>query len=164
MVRGRLSLALLVVLLAGLCPAVPVQASTWDRIGGYIRLLRKAGVKPLVAKDCPQGLLGAFHEGRKVLLMCGNNLPDDPAYVWVVLAHESAHVMQFCNGGPLMPPGLFSQSLDQARRTDPEMFQELQLYHSSQHQLEAEARLVQMLPPVQVEAMFWRHCGDWVNR
>ena len=54
MVKGRLSLALLVVLLAGLLPAVPVQASTWDRIGGYIRLLRKAGVKPLVAKDFPR--------------------------------------------------------------------------------------------------------------
>ncbi|MAR06741.1 MAG: hypothetical protein CL862_06540 [Cyanobium sp. NAT70] len=160
MVKGRLSLALLVVLLAGLLPAVPVQASTWDRIGGYIRLLRKAGVKPLVAKDCPEGLLGAFHEGRKVLLMCGNNLPDDPAYVWVVLAHESAHVMQFCNGGPLMPPALLNRAMDQARRRSPDAFHELQLYHVSQHQVEAEARVVQAMPPDQVEALFNRHCGS----
>ena len=46
-----------------------------------------------------------------VLLMCGNNLPDDPAYVWVVLAHESAHVMQFCNGGLLMPAALLAQEM-----------------------------------------------------
>ena len=151
-------------MLFGVVIATPLQASSLDQIGRYLSLLRQIDVNALVAKDCPLGLLGAFHQSRRSLLLCGNNLPNDPEAVWVVLAHESAHVMQFCNGGPLMPPGLFSQSLDQARRTDPEMFQELQLYHSSQHQLEAEARLVQMLPPVQVEAMFWRHCGDWVNR
>ena len=63
---------------------------TWDRIASYLRLLQRAGVKALVAPDCPLGLLGAFHEGKQALLMCGNNLPDDPAVVWVVLAHESA--------------------------------------------------------------------------
>ena len=150
--------------LFGVVIATPLQASSWEQIGRYLSLLRQIDVNALVAKDCPLGLLGAFHQSRRSLLLCGNNLPNDPEVVWVVLAHESAHVMQFCNGGPLMPPGLFSQSLDQARRTDPEMFQELQLYHSSQHQVEAEARLVQMLPPLQVEAMFWRHCGDWINR
>ena len=150
--------------LVSVVTATPLQRSSWDQIGRYLGLLRQLDVKALVAKDCPQGLLGAFHQSRRSLLLCGNNLPNDPEVVWVVLAHESAHVMQFCKGGPLMPPGLFSQSLDRARRKDPEMFQELQLYHSSQHQVEAEARLVQMLPPVQVEALFWRHCGDRINR
>jgi len=150
--------------LVSVVTATPLQASSWDQIGRYLGLLRQIDVKALVAKDCPQGLLGAFHQSRRSLLLCGNNLPNDPEVVWVVLAHESAHVMQFCKGGPLLPPGLFSQSLDRARRKDPEMFQELQLYHSSQHQVEAEARLVQMLPPVQVEALFWRHCGDRINR
>ena len=91
-------LALLVLQLTGSA----VQASTWDRIASYLRLLQRAGVKALVAPDCPLGLLGAFHEGKQALLMCGNNLPDDPAVVWVVLAHESAHVMQSCHGGNLM--------------------------------------------------------------
>ena len=71
----------------------PLRASSWDEIGSYLRLIQKTGVEALVANDCPQGLLGAFHEGRQALLMCGNNLPDDPAYIWVVLAHESAHVI-----------------------------------------------------------------------
>ena len=149
--------------LFSLLTAAPLRASSWDQIGRYLQLLKQIDVKPLVATDCPPGLLGAFHQSRRTLLLCGNNLPDDPEVVWVVLAHESVHVMQFCNGGPLMPPGLFSASLDQARRTDPVMFQELQLYHSSQHQVEAEARLVQILPPTQVEALFWRHCGDRIK-
>ena len=77
-------LALLVLQLTGSA----VQASSWDRIASYLRLLQRAGVKALVAPDCPFGLLGAFHEGKQALLMCGNNLPDDPAVVWVVLAHD----------------------------------------------------------------------------
>ena len=157
----RLAVVLSLLALVGIAPVGgAVQAATWDRIGGYIRLMRRVGVKSLVAKDCPEGLLGAFHEGRKVLLMCGNNLPNDPAYVWVVLAHESAHVMQYCKGGPLMPAALLSEAMDQARLRSPDAFHELRLYHSSVHQVEAEARLVQALPPAEVEALFHRHCGS----
>ena len=75
--------------------------------------------------------------------MCGNNLPDDPSVVWVVLAHESAHVMQSCNGGNLMPAALLTKNMAEARRLEPDTFHELQLYHTSQHHVEAEARLVQ---------------------
>lgn len=163
MSRGCIAGTGLALALAGLGLVAPVQAATWDRIGGYIRLLRRAGVESLVAKDCPDGLLGAFHEGRKVLLMCGNNLPNDPGYVWVVLAHESAHVMQYCKGGPLMPPDLLAGAMDEARRKTPSAFHELKLYHASQHQVEVEARLVQALPPDQVEALFHQHCGHQLD-
>ena len=112
------------------------------------------------SNDCPEGLLGAFHEGRQALLMCGNNLPDDPASIWVVLAHESAHVMQFCKGGPLMPAAVLGAGMDQARRTDSQAFRELKLYNSSQHHVEAEARLVQALPPDQVRHLFEKHCAE----
>ena len=49
--------------------------------------------------------------------------------------------------------------MDHARRTDPAAFLELQLYDSTQHHAEAEARLVQVLPPTQVEALFVKHCS-----
>ena len=101
--------------------------------------------------------MGTFHQGKQALLMCGNNLQDDP--VQVVRAHESAHVMQDCKGDYLMPPGLMAQEMDHARRTDPAAFLELQLYDSTQHHAEAEARLVQVLPPTQVEALFVKHCS-----
>ena len=105
------------------------------------------------------GLLGAFHKSKQALLMCGNNLPEDPAVVWVVLAHESAHVMQSCNGGNLMPVALLSREVQAARQQDPNPFHELQLYHSSQHHVEAEARLIQALPEEQVVALFEKHCA-----
>ena len=153
-------LALLVMHLSG----GAVQASTWDRIASYLRLLKRAGVNALVARDCPAGLLGAFHEGKQALLMCGNNLPNDPSIVWVVLAHESAHVMQSCHGGNLMPAALLSKGMAEARRRQPNAFQELQLYHTSQHHVEAEARLIQVLPPDQVVAMFEKHCSKRLSR
>ena len=91
--------------------------------------------------------------------MCGNNLPDDPSVVWVVLAHESAHVMQSCHGGNLMPAALLSREVEVARQQIPNPFHELQLYHSSQHHVEAEARLIQALPAEQVVALFEKHCA-----
>ena len=135
------------------------QATTWERITCHLSLIKEAGIEALVSQDCPVGLIGAFHQGKQALLMCGNNLQDDPVQVWVVLAHESAHVMQDCKGDYLMPPGLLAQEMDQARRTDPAAFLELQLYDSTQHHAEAEARLVQVLPPTQVEALFVKYCS-----
>lgn len=130
------------------------QATTWERITCHLSLIKEAGIEALVSQDCPVGLIGAFHQGKQALLMCGNNLQDDPVQVWVVLAHESAHVMLDCKGDYLMPPGLLAQEMDQARRTDPEPFFELQLYDSTQHHAEAEARLVQVLPPLK-----WKLCS-----
>ena len=100
---GRSAWWVMAPLLMSVSCAPPLWASSWDQIGSYLRLIQQTGVEALVANEFPEGLLGAFHEGRQALLMCGNNLPDDPASIWVVLAHESAHVMQFCKGGPLMP-------------------------------------------------------------
>ena len=157
---GRSAWWVMAPLLLAMSWGQPLRASSWDEIGSYLRLIQKTGVEALVANDCPQGLLGAFHEERQALLMCGNNLPDDPAYIWVVLAHESAHVMQFCKGGPLMPSAVLGAGMDQTRRSDPQAFHELKLYHSSQHHVEAEARLVQALPPDQVRHLFKKHCAE----
>ena len=157
---GRSAWWVMAPLLMSVSCAPPLWASSWDQIGSYLRLIQQTGVEALVANDCPEGLLGAFHEGRQALLMCGNNLPDDPASIWVVLAHESAHVMQFCKGGPLMPAAVLGAGMDQARRTDSQAFRELKLYNSSQHHVEAEARLVQALPPDQVRHLFEKHCAE----
>lgn len=138
----------------------PVQASTWDRIAHFLQLIKATGVEALVANDCPPGLLGAFHDGRQVILLCGNNLPDDPAPVWVVLAHEAAHVMQSCKGGPLLPPALLKTGMRTARQHQPDAFQDLNLYQTDLHHVEAEARLVQALPPDQVLALFHTHCAS----
>ena len=84
---GRSAWWVMAPLLVAMSLGQPLRASSWDEIGSYLRLIQQTGLEALVANDSPEGLQGAFHEGRQALLMCGNNLPDDPAFFWVVLAH-----------------------------------------------------------------------------
>ena len=78
----------------------PAGATTWDQIGRYLRLIQSVGIEAMVANDCPLGLFGAYHAGREVLLMCGNNIPDDPAVVWEVLAMSRPMRCRFARGEP----------------------------------------------------------------
>jgi len=59
-----------------------------------------------------------------------------------------------------MPAALLSREVEPARQNEPNPFHELQLYHSSQHHVEAEARLIQALPAEQVVALFEKHCAQ----
>ena len=158
-VRARVVAALSLALVAPLVPG-SAQAETWDRVGSYAALIRRAGTHTLVAKDCPSALLGAFHAPRNALLICANNIEDDPRQVWVVLAHESAHVMQHCHGGPLLADHQVGNALARIESQSQTTFQELRLYHQSQRRDEIEARLVQGMPPDEVEALFRSFCAD----
>ena len=156
--RGGLPLAVGVILSLG--AGVGVRAESWDRIGSFAATLRRAGTSTLVARDCPSSLLGAFHSQRNALLICANNLPNDPVEIWGVLAHEAAHVMQHCRGGPLLVDGQMDRAIARVKASSPRLFKELNLYHRSQHRDEVEARLVQTLPADQVEALFAKFCAD----
>ena len=142
----------------------PVRAESWDRIGRYASLIRRAGTDTMVAKDCPPSLLGAFHSQRNALLLCANNLENDPKQIWVVLAHESAHVMQHCQGGALLSDHQIGDALEAIEARSRATLQELRLYHQSQQREEIEARLVQGLPPREVEALFRSFCADRLPR
>lgn len=142
----------------------PVRAESWDRIGRYASLIRRAGTDTMVAKDCPPSLLGAFHSQRNALLLCANNLENDPKQIWVVLAHESAHVMQHCQGGALLADHQIGDALEAIEARSRATLQELRLYHQSQQREEIEARLVQGLPPREVEALFRSFCADRLPR
>jgi len=142
----------------------PAWAEGWDQIGRYASLIRQAGTQTLVAKDCPSSLLGAFHAGRNSLLLCANNLANDPAQIWTVLAHESAHVMQDCRQGPLLANHQVDAAMARLQSSSPRVFRELRLYHQSQHRDEVEARLVQGLAPDEVESLFRRFCSERLIR
>ena len=151
-------------LMGGTSIGTPVRAQSWADIGNYSSLLRRAGTQTLVAQDCPSGLLGAFHSGRNSVLLCANNLQNDPVQVWTVLAHESAHVMQHCEQGHLLPDHQIGSALAQIEKQSLRAVQELRLYHQSQRRDEIEARLVQGLPMAEVKALFQGFCGDRLMR
>ena len=68
--------------------------------------------------------------------------------------------MQVCKGGNLMPESLLAEEMEATIDKGADTFHELALYQSGRHHVEAEARVVQALPPQQVEALFIKHCGD----
>ncbi|MFL0778073.1 MAG: hypothetical protein AB8A46_07660 [Prochlorococcus sp.] len=150
--------------ISGLAFASACYANTWDQIARYSNILRGAGTETLVARDCPAALMGAFHVGRNAVLLCANNLDNDPVRVWTVLAHESAHVMQSCKEGPLLADHQFSLALSNVQERSPQTMKELRLYAHSQQREEVEARLVQELSDEKVISLFQKFCADRLNK
>ena len=66
---------------------------------------------------------------------------------------------QHCRGGSLLVDGQMDRAISRVREYSPRLFKELSMYHASQHRDEVEARLVQTLPPDQVEALFEHFCA-----
>ena len=59
-----------------------------------------------------------------------------------------------------MPEELLAEEMEATIDRGADTFHELALYRSGRHHVEAEARVVQALPPQDVEALFIQHCGD----
>ena len=68
--------------------------------------------------------------------------------------------MQHCHGGPLIPDHQVGNALARIEAQSRTTFQELRLYHQSQRRDEIEARLVQGMPPDEVEALFRSFCAE----
>ena len=72
--------------------------------------------------------------------------------------------MQHCQGGALLADHQINDALEAIEARSRTTFQELRLYHQSQQREEIEARLVQVLPPQEVEALFRNFCADRLPR
>jgi hypothetical protein len=140
--------------------ASPARAERLKSIALLAGLLRRAGTETLVARDCPKQLMGAFVFARNAVVLCANNLKDDPERVWETLAHESAHVMQHCRRQPIFERDRLGLDFLLASHQSPELFKAVGQYHPSQHRTEIEARIVQGLPAEEVMNLFRRSCAD----
>ena len=134
------------------------RAQSWNDIGDYASLIRRAGTQTMVAKDCPSGLLGLSRWKERAVVVLQQ--PEQRSRQVTVLAHESAHVMQDCQKGSLLPDHQIADALVQIQRQSQNAIQELRLYHQSQRRDEIEARLVQGLPMAEVKALFRDFCAD----
>ena len=140
--------------------SMPARADELRSLARLSGLLQRAGTSIQVARDCPNHLLGAFVIATNAVVLCANTDPNDPAQIWTVLAHESAHVMQHCRQGYLFGGEQLGLDFIEANRQNPGLFNEIGHYHPSQQRSEIEARLVQGLPPEDVLNLFRRYCSD----
>ena len=141
-----------------LCFAVsgPVQARSWAEVDALRWRLERKGVRGSQT-DCQHGLQGAYDSRRNSLVVCRAHR--SPGQVWNTLAHEAAHRMQDCAGGPISKPEYTQTMLSTLRRYSPEDVAALRAYPRRQHRSEIEARYTAQLPPQQVMRLFDRYCG-----
>ena len=136
--------------------SVPVQARSWAEVDALRWRLERNGVR-VSQTDCQRGLQGAYDSRRNRLVVCRAHR--SPGQVWNTLAHEAAHRMQDCAGGPISKPEYTQTMLSTLRRYSPEDVAALRAYPRRQHRSEIEARYTAQLPPQQVMRLFDRYCG-----
>lgn len=140
--------------------ASPARAEHLRSIALLQGLMRRAGTETLVARDCPQQLMGAFVFARNAVVLCGNNLKGDPQLIWETLAHEATHVMQHCRRQPIFERDRLGLDFVLANYRSPELFEAVAYYPPTQQLIEIEARIVQGLPAEEVMNLFRRSCAD----
>ena len=136
--------------------SVPVQARSWAEVDALRWRLERKGVRGSQT-DCQHGLQGAYDSRRNSLVVCRAHR--SPGQVWNTMAHEAAHRMQDCAGGPISKPEYTQTMLSTLRRYSPEDVAALRSYPRRQHRSEIEARYTAQLPPQQVMRLFDRYCG-----
>lgn len=136
----------------------PLEAigRTWTDVDALRDRLERNGVRVDQSK-CRPGLQGAYNSRRNHLIVCQAHRT--PMQVWNTLAHEAAHRMQDCVGGPLSRPDQIQLMARTLSRYSPEDMASLRAYPRSQHKAEIEARYTAQLPPRQVMQLFDRYCG-----
>ena len=136
-------------------PTVAV-AGTWTDVDALRARLEQNGVR-VTQGDCQKGLQGAYDSRRDVLIVCRAHR--GPGAVWNTIAHEAAHRMQDCAGGPISRREHMQSMVNTLRRYSPQDLASLRAYPRSQHRAEIEARYTAKLPPQQVMHLFDRYCG-----
>ena len=136
--------------------SVPVQARSWADVDALRWRLERNRVR-VSQVDCQRGLQGAYDSRRNNLVVCRAHRT--PGQVWNTLAHEAAHRMQDCAGGPISKPEFTRTMLNTLQRYSPEDVASLRAYPKRQHRSEIEARYTAQLPPQQVMKLFDRYCG-----
>ena len=131
-------------------------ARTWTDVDALRDRLERNGVR-VDQSRCRPGLQGAYNSRSNHLIVCQAHRT--PIQVWNTLAHEAAHRMQDCVGGPLSRPDQIQLMARTLSRYSPEDMASLRAYPRSQHKAEIEARYTAQLPPRQVMQLFDRYCG-----
>jgi hypothetical protein len=146
-----------VALVAGAVGVAPLQARTWQEIDALRDRLESSGVR-VVQGDCPSARLqGLYHAGSDTIVIC--RVHRTPAQVWDTLAHEAAHRMQQCAGGPITRASHTQMMARTLQRHAPAELRTLQAYPPHQRHAELEARYTAKLSGTQVLQLFDRYCG-----
>ena len=136
---------------AGLALAAPVNAASWNDIETLVELVKGTGTS-VQARSCQEkGIQGFYHFNNEkeidLMVICTNSVDmNDPDAVWEVVAHESVHVMQACNGGPVIKDTYLPRIIRDLQSLTPHYWSILQSYPDSDKRMEVEAFWMETRP------------------
>ena len=143
----------------------PAKADSWKDVEDLIELVKSTGTKVQKTGDCDGQTLGYYQPPRKDgsgdrLVFCTNNLDmEDVSALWEVLSHESAHVMQACNGGLIWKAEFHPRMLRNLKNVAPHYYQILQQYRGGDRMIELEAFDMELKTASEVKELFLDICS-----
>ncbi|QNJ09995.1 putative conserved secreted protein [Synechococcus sp. Minos11] len=146
-----------------LAQAPSAKADTQKDIEDLITMVAKTGTKVLKSNKCDEGVMGYYQFSKEnnldQLVLCTNNVNiKDPSAVWEVVSHESAHVMQACNGGPLWKEDYHPRMLRGLKAHAPHYARILKQYRGADKIVELEAFDMELRTPSEVKELFYEYC------
>lgn len=151
--------------LLGALFAGAASASSVEDISTLERLINAAGVATVVADDCPARYAGYYEKdksGHHRLVLCRNGVDmADAEAVWEVMAHESTHIMQVCNGGTVIADAYMPRTVRELRTMAPHYAKLIdRSYPEAERRLEAEAFWMELQTPDTVVGLFRQLCAN----
>ena len=137
--------------IAGVAIAAPVNAASWNDIDTLVELVRGTGTT-VEARECQRpNIHGFYHfnqqENIDLMVICTNSVDmTDADAVWETVVHESTHVMQACNGGPIVKDTYLPRILRELQTMTPHYWNILQQYPDSHKRKEVEAFWMESRP------------------
>jgi hypothetical protein len=129
-----------------------------------IGLVKQTGTKVLTSSNCEARISGFYLPPNKEgtgdrLVFCTNNIDlKDTSALWEVLAHEVAHVMQACAGGPIWKDIYHPRLLRGLKGQAPHYAEILNQYKGEDKLLELEAFDMELKTAREVKELFVNLC------
>jgi hypothetical protein len=154
--------------ITGLFLFVPAsRADSQKDIELLIGYVKQTGTKVQKTDKCESSMMGFYQAPTQDgtgdrLVFCSNNIDfNDTSAVWEVLAHESAHVMQACNGSLLWKETYHPRMLRRLKEQAPHYAEILNQYRGRDKMMELEAFDMELKPASEVITLFAKFCsGD----
>ena len=149
--------------------AGPAKADSWKDIEDLIEMVKSTGTKVQKTDDCDGQTMGYYQPPREDssgdrLVFCTNNLDmEDVSAVWEVLSHESAHVMQACQGGLIWKEEFHPRMLRNLKNVAPHYYEILQQYRGGDKMIELEAFDMELKTASEVKELFFDACSRTVE-
>ena len=149
--------------IAGLAITAPAMATSWTDVNEMVELIKGTGTT-VSAIDCEtDGVMGyyRFDQANSVdlLVICKDNVPMyDADAVWEVVVHEATHVMQACQGGPILKDTYIPRVLRELQETAPHYYSTLQQYRGDHKRVEIEAFWMELRTPAVAMDFMNKYC------